>query len=58
LHADGDQTEILEYIADIILELQGLAQKAGHFDLAQRLLSAYEAARINGLEERANETAA
>lgn len=37
----GDQ---LEYMADMILELQRMAAKAGQHMLAQRLLAAYEVA--------------
>lgn len=40
--------QYVEYIADMILELQGLAQRFGHEELAQRLLGAYEAAREAG----------
>ncbi len=38
---DADQ---LDYMADMILELQRMASKAGQHGLAQKLLAAYEAA--------------
>ncbi len=46
-HAAGRKDDdYIEYIADMILEMQGLAQRGGHYELAKRLLSAYEAARL------------